>query len=134
MAHMKCTILALSLAALAITVGCVRTVNDRSAVAFPLVKDRFEARYERSVDQVYDASVFVIGYMGKVSRETTINPGTNQVKAIEGKVNGRTVWVRVQEVDPKVTSVTVQARTSVGGTDLTLTHEIEKQIAVKLAQ
>jgi hypothetical protein len=36
-------------------------------------------------------------------------------------------------VDAKVTSVTVQVRTSGGGSDKPLTHEIEKQIAVKLA-
>ena len=104
------------------------------ARAFPLVKDKFEARYERSVDQVYDASIFVLKYLGTVSRESIINPGTNEVKAIEGKVNSRTIWVRVQAVDPKVTALTVQARTSLGGTDLTLTHEIEKQIAIKLTQ
>ena len=96
MARMKTRILALSLGALAVVVGCVHTVNDRSTAAFPFVKDKFEARYERSVDQVYGASVFVINYLGTVSRESIINPGTNQVKAIEGKVNGRTIWVRVQ--------------------------------------
>jgi hypothetical protein len=117
-----------------VAVGCVKTVNDRRTGAVPLVKDKFEGRYERSMDQVYKASVDVMNSMGTVARETIINPGTNQVKAIEGKVNERHVWVRVEAVDPKVTSVTVQARTSAGGTDLPLTHEIEKQIALKLSQ
>jgi hypothetical protein len=134
MARMKLRIFAVSVAAIAILAGCVKTVNDRTTPAFPIVKDKFEARYERSVDQVYGASVFVLKYLGTVSRESTINPGTNEVKAIEGKVNGRHIWVRVQAVDPKVTALTVQARTSAGGTDLTLTHEIEKQIAIKLSQ
>jgi hypothetical protein len=134
MARMKLRILAVSVAAIAVLAGCVKTVNDRSTAAFPLVKDSFEARYERSMDQVYGASIFVVKYLGTVSRESTINPGTNEVKAIEGKINNRHVWVRVQAVDPKVTSLTVQARTSAGGTDLTLTHEIEKQIAIKLSQ
>jgi hypothetical protein len=134
MTRMQFRILAVSVAAIAILAGCVKTVNDRSTAAFPIVKDKFEARYKRSVDQVYGASVFVMKYLGTISRESVINPGTNEVKAIEGKVNGRHVWVRVQAVDPEVTALTVQARTSAGGTDLSLTHEIDKQIAVKLTQ
>ena len=55
------------------------------------------------------------------------------MKTIEAKVNGRNVWVRVQAVDPKVTSVKVQVRTSGGGTDQSLTQELQKQIAIKLA-
>ena len=134
MARMRTRILAVSLGALAIVAGCVSTVNDRHAVGVPLVKDKFEGRYQRSVDQVYSASVDVVKTLGTVSRESVINPGTNEVKAIEGKVNARKIWVRVQAVDPNITSVIVQARTGAGGTDLPLTHEIEKEIAIKLAQ
>jgi hypothetical protein len=129
---MKSRFLALSLGALAVVVGCVSTVNDRKTVADPFVNDRLENRYERSMDQVYDASLWVMKSLGTVSREGVINPGTNQVKTIEGKVNNRTVWMRVQSVDPKVTAVTVQVRTSVGASDKVLTHDISTQIAVKL--
>ena len=69
---------------------------------------------------------------GTISRETVINPGPNQVKAIEGKVNTRDVWVRVEPVDQKITSVTVQVRNK-AGTDQQLTQELQKQIAVNLA-
>ncbi len=117
-----------------LAVGCVKTVNDRHTAAWPLVSDKFEGRYERTVPQVYDASVDVMKNMGTISRETVISPGTNEVKAIEGKVNDRNVWIRVEPVDAKVTQVTVQVRTSAGGSDKPLTHEIEKQIAIKLAQ
>jgi hypothetical protein len=41
--------------------------------------------------------------------------------------------VRVEAVDPKVTSVVVQTRTKGGGSDQELTHELEKQIALKLS-
>ena len=116
-----------------LAVGCVKTVNDTHTAAVPFVKDKFEGRYERSVDQVYNASVEVVKSMGTVSRESVLTPGTNEVKTIVGKVNDRNVWVRVEPVDAKVTSVTVQARTSGGGSDKPLTHEIEKQIGIKLA-
>ena len=101
-------------------------------MADPLVNDRLENRYERSMEQVYDASLWVMKALGTVSREGVINPGTNQVKTIEGKVTSRTVWMRVQSVDPKVTAVTVQVRTSLGASDKRLTADIATQIAVKL--
>jgi len=115
-------------------VGCVKTVNDQHAAAVPFVKDKLEGRYERPMGQVYGAAVEVVRYMGTISRESILSPGTNEVKTIEGKVNDRRVWVRVESVDPKITAVTVQARTGGGGSDMPLTHEIEKQIALKLAQ
>jgi hypothetical protein len=75
----------------------------------------------------------VIKFNGAIARESILNPGANQVKTIEAKVNGRNVWVRVEPVDTKVTSVTVQVRTKGGGSDLELTQELQKQIAVRLA-
>jgi len=131
---MKTKIFAALLGTLIIAVGCVHTVNDRHAAAWPVGKDKLEGRYERPLDQVYAASVEVMKRNGTIARESIINPGTNQVKTIEGKVNERRVWVRVEAVDPKVSAVTVQARTSGGGTDLPLTHEIEKQIALELVK
>jgi Protein of unknown function (DUF3568) len=121
------------LGGLVIMTGCVSTVNDRSTAAVPFVKDKFEGRYKRTPDQVYAAAVEVIKFNGTVTRESILNPGPNQVKTLEGKVNTRNVWVRVQAVDPMVTSVTVQVRTKGGGSDLDLTQELQKQIAVKLA-
>lgn len=121
------------LGGLVLVAGCVNTVNDRHAFALSPGKDKFESRYKRTVDQVYTAAVEVVKYNGTLSRESVLNPGPNQVKTIEAKVNGRNVWVRVEPVDPEVTSVKVQVRTSGGGTDLDLTQELQKQIAVKLA-
>ena len=131
---MKTKILAALLGTLVVAVGCISTVNDRSTAGVPFVKDKLENRYERPVSQVYSASVEVVGRLGTIARESVINPGTNEVKTIEGKVNERKVWVRVQAVDPTVTSVTVQARTSGGAADILLTHDIATQIALKLSQ
>ena len=57
-----------------LAVGCVKTVNDTHTAAVPFVKDKFEGRYERSVDQVYNASVEVVKSMGTVSRESVLTP------------------------------------------------------------
>jgi hypothetical protein len=132
-AMMKTKMLVALLGGLILVVGCVSTVNDRHAFALSPGKDKFESRYKRTVDQVYTAAQTVIKNNGTILRETIINPGTNQVKSIEGKINERSVWVRVQPVDAEVTSVTVQVRTSGGGTDLDLTQDLQTQIAIQLA-
>jgi len=130
---MKTKILVVLLGGLVLAAGCVSTVNDRHTAAWPLAKDKFEGRYERAPDQVYAAAVEVIRFNGAVERESILNPGPNQARTIEARVNGRKVWVRVEAVDPKITSVFVQVRTKAGGTDLQLTQELQKQIAVRLA-
>jgi Protein of unknown function (DUF3568) len=130
---MKTKILLALLGAFVLVAGCVSTVNDRSTAAVPFVKDQFESRYKVPPDQVYAAAVDVIKFNGAIARESILSPGPNQARTIEAKVNGRTVWVRVEAVDPTVTSVIVQVRTKGGGSDLELTQELQKQIAVKLA-
>jgi hypothetical protein len=132
MAGMKTKIHVALLGALVLVAGCVNTVNDRHTFALSPKTDKYEGRYQRSVDQVYAAAVEVMKSNGTISRETIINPGPNQVKAIEAKVNTRDVWVRVQAVDPNVTAVTVQVRNK-AGTDQQLTQELQKQIAIYLA-
>ena len=124
----------LLLGASLITAGCISTVNDRHTAGVPFIKDRVEGRYERPLDQVYDAAKEVIKFNGAMVNESILHTETNMVKTVEGKVNQRTVWVRVEAMDPKITGVAVQTRTSGGGSDLDLAHEIEKQIALKLVK
>ena len=116
-----------------VTAGCVDTVSGRKTAAVPWVKDRIEGRYERPAAQVYDAAKSVLALNGTLLNETTIH-GTNAVFALEGRVNQRSVWISVTQVEPKISSVVVQARTKAGGTDIELVHELEKQIALKLVK
>ncbi|GIX50518.1 MAG: hypothetical protein KatS3mg132_712 [Limisphaera sp.] len=76
----------------------------------------------------------MIRYNGTLIRESTQHGETNTVRVLEGKVNQRSVWVRVEPLDPKVTRVVVQVRTPAGGKDLDLAHELEKQIALQLTR
>jgi hypothetical protein len=84
------------------------------------------------VDQVYQAAVQVIQSDGVLVTEFIPHETTNTVRALQGKVNQRNVWIRVAAESPQVTQITVQARTKVGG-DVDLAHEIEKEIALKLS-
>ena len=52
---------------------------------------------------------------------------------LEASVDTRTVWVKVEPVDQRITKVSVQVRTKAGGADIALAGEIDKEIAVRLA-
>ena len=131
---MKKTISAILLGAVLSGAGCINTVDERTTPGVPFIKDRIGGRYERTVDQVTQAAKQVMTTNGVLINEITLYNQTNAVRTVEGKVNQRTVWVRIEYVDPKVTAVTVQTRTSGGGSDIDLAHELEKQIALKLVQ
>ena len=130
---MKKSIFALSLALGLVTIGCVNTVSDTHSFATTWSKDSVAGRYARTMDQVYAASVAVIQNNGVMIKDYIPHDTTNNVRSLQGRVNDRNVWVRVEAVDPKTTQVDVQARTKWGVSDLDLVHEIEKEIALQLA-
>jgi hypothetical protein len=132
--EMKQKFFLLLLGASLITAGCVPTVTGRNTGGVPFIKDRVEGHYERPLDQVYEAAKEVVKFNGTLVNESILHTETNMVKTVEGKVNQRTVYVRVEAMDPKITGVVVQTRTTGGVSDLDLAHEIEKQIALKLVR
>jgi predicted ABC-type ATPase len=131
---MKLTIFAGLLAAAILAAGCVSTVNDRTTAGRPFVKDKVEGRYERSMDQVFNAAKAVVARNGTLANESTLYTQTNSVRTIQGKVSQTKIWVRVQAIDPNTTSVLVQCRTKGGSGDMALSHEMEKQIALELVK
>lgn len=114
--------------------GCVNTVSGSKTGGVPFVNDKFEGHYERPLEAVFEAAKKVVAENGVVTKESTLLNETNLVKTVEGKVNQRNVWVRIEALDPKVTGVAVQARTKGGAADQGLAHELEKQIALKLTR
>src|ERR1043165_6001677 len=131
--HMKTNFLAVITGVAIVAAGCVGTASGRKTAAVPWVKDKFESRYERPATQVFQAARDVLIANGTLLNESTIH-GTNNVLALEGRVNQRKVWIGVQQEDAKVSSVVVQARTKIGGTDLELCRDLDKQIALKLVR
>jgi len=131
---MNTKLFAVFLGAAVVLTGCYSTPDGKKHAGVPIIKDQIEGRYERSADQVLEAAKEVIKFNGTLVSESTLHGGTNLVRSLEGKVNQRSVWVRVEQLDPKVTSVVVQVRTKGGGRDFELNHELEKQIALKLAR
>lgn len=129
---MKTILFATMLGVTLIAAGCVNTVNDRSTAGMPFTKDRVEGRYPRALDQVFQAAKDVIKKNGVLVNEGILYGQTNTVKTIEAKVNQRSVYIRVEPVDAKITSIIVQARTPGGGSDVDTAHELEKQVALAL--
>lgn len=130
---MKFTIFAALCLALLGGAGCVRTVTGGTKAGVPFTKDSVEGKYERSMDQVFEAAKEVVKVNGTLVNDTTIHNTTNLTRTVRGKVNKRDVFIRIEVQDPKITGVVVQARSSAGA-DISLAHEIEKQIALRLAR
>jgi hypothetical protein len=122
-------LLTLSCVALTIATGCYRTVEGRSKATWrPWSKDTIEGRYERPLAQVFTAARKVLEFNGALTSENTIH------KSYEAKIDTRSVWVKVDEIEPNLSRVLVQARSKAGTPDLDLAAEIEKQIALQLAK
>ena len=114
--------------------GCVSTVNDDRTAGVKLSTDKVENRYDRPLPEVYQAAIRAVKSLGELSRETNLLTTTNQVKALEGKVNDVPVWVRVEAVEPRITAVTVQARTTWGGSQVAIASQLATQIALEIAK
>jgi len=135
---MKMKIFAALFGVAVLAVGCVDTVGGHKTTGVPFIKDTIEARYERPVNDVFEAAKEVIKFNGTLVSEHTLFGVTNTVgnvaKVVEGKINQRNVWVRMEQIDPKVTAVAVQTRTPAGGADIDLAASVDKQIALKLVR
>ena len=117
-----------------VTAGCVKTVTDTHTATVSFGQDSVEGRYPRSLDQVYQAAVVVVNNNGAVVTELIPHDTTNVVRSLQGKVDLCDVWVRVEAVDPRITSVIVEARTKWHNKNIDLAHELEKEIALQLAR
>ena len=135
---MKFRFIASLVGAALLTAGCVDTVTGQRTAGVPFIKDKIESRYELPVEPVFQAAKQVIRENGVLINEGTLYGQTNAVgnlvKTIKGKVDERTVWVRVEQLDPKITGVAVQTRTAGGVSDIDLAAQIDKDIALKLVR
>ncbi|MGH7942442.1 MAG: DUF3568 family protein [Limisphaerales bacterium] len=114
-----------------VTAGCVSTVSDTHTAGI-YMPDSVVGRYQRPFGDVYNAALQVMTRDGVLLEEYLPHDTTNEVKSLEGKVNGEKIYMRVESVDPQITQVTVQARTTMGG-DTQEAHELDKEIALQLS-
>lgn len=114
--------------------GCVNTVTEQKTTGVKLSPDQLENRYEVPMNQAFDAAKRALATYGMVSRESNLLMTTNQVRALEGSANGRDVWVRIEALDARLTSVKVQARSKWVGSDVQTAHELATRIALELSK
>jgi len=131
---MKMKIFAVFAGIALVATGCISTVSGTHTAAVPFTKDTIDGRYQRTVDQVYQASVQVIQNNGVLITEYIPHDTTNTVRSLKGKVNQCNVWISVQAVDPQISSVAVEARSKMGISNVDLAAELEKEIALQLAR
>ena len=110
-----------------LSAGCINTIDGRREVGIPLVKDSVTAQYERPPLEIWAAAKGVLKRDGALWSEDTLR------STLEASVDTRTVWVKVEPVDQRVTKVTVQVRTKGGAADVALAGQIDKEIAIVLA-
>jgi len=113
------------------TAGCVSTAVGTHTPGFH-TPDSAVARYQRPVDDVYAAAIYVVNNNGVLIQEYIPHDTTNTVRALHAKVDKEDIYIRVEAIDPQVTQVTVQARGPVGG-DADEAHELDKEIYIQLA-
>ena len=118
------SLLALS-ACLILLPGCIGTEDGHSVAGVPFTKDRFTSRYARPVPQLVNVTRAVLNRNGKILVDNAVN------NSFEAKVNQHRVWVKVTDIDGRVSEVTVQARGSMVG-DANTAAEISKQIGMAL--
>ena len=112
---------------LALVTGCRTDPTGKRHVGIPMVKDTIEGRYQRPPAQIFAAAKTVLAHNGTLTGENTID------NSLEAQVDNRTVVLKVDEVEPGVSRVLIQARKKGGAGDVDLAAELDKQIALKLA-
>jgi len=114
--------------------GCVNTVSEQKTAGVKLSTDQLENRYEVPLNRAFDAAKSALNNFGTVSRESTLLQNSNQVRTLEGTANGRNVWVRLEALEPRLTSVVVQARSTWAGSDVQTAHDLATRIALELSK
>jgi hypothetical protein len=113
-------------ATFALGTGCVGTVDGRSRAGVPFKKDKIVSKYERPAPQIIESTRKVLSTLGTITSDDIAN------NVVTASVNTRIVYVKVTQLDDKVSEVVTQVRTKSGGSDIDLAAEVDKQIALGL--
>jgi hypothetical protein len=107
--------------------GCVSTIDGKKQAGVPFVNDTVEGRYERTFDQVWQATRDALKQNGVLTVENVVG------HTFEAKVDQRTVWAMVESLGPNLTRLIIEVRTKGGGADRDLGSFLREQVAVRLA-
>ena len=100
--------------------GCVNTLEGNLKFGVP-GKDTIVSRYERPYDQIKIAAVAVLKRNGTLVSDDVVK------KVLQARIDTASVFVGIDDSEPKIVKVTVQARRGATA-DVDLASEIDKQI------
>ena len=66
--------------------GCYSTADGGTKAGMPWLKDSVVGRYERPVDQIFEAAIEVIRFNGAIESENSIN------HSLIGRIDTRKIW------------------------------------------
>ena len=124
----KLLVVSLMAVVVGLSSGCYSTETGRTKFGMPFAKDSIVSRYSRPVSVVFAAAKEVLAFNGTLTSENLID------NTVTAKADSKTIYVKVTEVEAGVAQIATQVRGSAGGPDIDLASEIDKQIAIKLAQ
>jgi len=109
-------------ALLVLITGCYSTPEGRLKAGVPFSKDMIVSRYEIPYSDVYEAAKHVLTDMGILNSDDSV------IHVLRAKIDKNTVWVQLGDSEPGITTVSVKARTSGGGSNIALANEVDKRI------
>ena len=103
--------------------GCYSTQEGRVKPGVPFAKDSIQSRYENvTMETVHAAARQVIKTNGTLTNDDSVT------HTLRGVINKRNVWIKLSSDDAGIVTITTQARTKAGGTNIDLSSEIDKQV------
>jgi len=110
------------------TSACYSTQEGRVRAGVPFVRDTIVSRYELPLSQVHAAAAQVLRQRGSLTGDDSVK------KVLTGIVDRHRVWISLDDSEPGITQITVQARTTAGGPDVDMASEIDKLVYGLLLQ
>jgi hypothetical protein len=105
--------------------ACHTTLEGRLKPGFP-GKDTIVSRYEVPYNQVYEAAKAVLKDTGTLVSDDQVS------KVLRARIDTNTVWVKLDDNEPQMTTMSVEARTSGGVPNVDLASELDKRIYGRL--
>lgn len=118
-------LLLLACCSLVVLTSCYTTPEGRLKAGVP-GKDRIVSRYEAPYEVVYEAAKAVLVENGTLTNDDRVT------RVLRGRIDTNTIWISLDDAEPRLTTVIVQARGSGGGANIELASEIDKWIFGKL--
>jgi hypothetical protein len=105
--------------------ACHTTLDGRLKPGLP-GKDTIVSRYEVSYDELYEAAKAVLKDTGTLVSDDQVS------KVLRARVDTNTVWIKLDDSEPNITTMSVEVRTSGGAPHVEMASEIDKRIYGRL--